>query len=308
MLVNITFESATGVLQVVKRFRAIAVINLIQSLITASLILGAFLTESGLIAVLLAYLIGKSFAGIVTSVVAVQQLKTTLGTGWWRASLRLIPDWGAVGRFAISTNLTGTLNLVTRDSESLWIALLRNPTEAGYFKIALGVINLVMLPIQPFIGPTYTEISQTVAQRYWSQTTELLKRVSQLAGAWTIAASGLLALFGSWVIELLYGTEFGPAYPALVVLLIGYGFANVLFWNRPLLLALGMPGYPVKVAVVFGLFKTGLGIWLVPRFGYLAEAALLSGFFLSTIGLNVRRGLAEIRAQQREPRLSQTSA
>ncbi len=188
------------------------------------------------------------------------------------------------------------------------MSFLRSPLEAGYYKIALGVINLVMIPVQPLIGTTYTEMARAISLRSWQATTDLLKKVTALAGTWTLATGFGLAAFGGWVIERLYGAEFGPAYPALVILLVGYGFANILYWNRPLLLALGMPTYPLKVAALFGLVKTGLGIWLVPGLGYLAQAALMSGFFLTTIGANVQRGVREIRMRRIEPRLSQSGA
>ena len=52
MLVNATYETATGVLQATKRFRTIAAINLVQSLITAALIFYAFLTDRSIVAVM----------------------------------------------------------------------------------------------------------------------------------------------------------------------------------------------------------------------------------------------------------------
>jgi O-antigen/teichoic acid export membrane protein len=306
LLANATFETATGVLQVANRFRTIAIINLIQSLVTAGMIFAAYLAGRGLLEVLLAYLAGKTFAGLATSALAFFELRKTLGPGWWRASLRLGLDWAALRRFAFSTNLNGTLNLITRDSETLWISFLRNPLEAGYYKIALGVINLVMLPVQPLIGTTYTETARTLAQRSWQATTDLLRRVSTLAGLWTVAAAAGLAVFGNWVISQLYGGEYAPAYPALLILLVGYGFANILYWNRPLLLALGLPTYPLKVAALFGALKTALALWLVPQYGYLAEAALMTAFFLTTISANVRRGLQEIGVRRRAPQLAES--
>ena len=297
LVTNATFETATGILQARNRFRTIAAINLAQSLITATLILSAYLAQGGVLEVLGAYLVGKVFAGLAISWIAFWELRRLFGPGWWRVPLETIPNWRPLARFALSTNLNGTLNLVTRDSETLWVALLRSPVEAGYYKIALAVINLVMMPVQPLIGTTYAEISKTIARREWRQTSGLLRKVSLLAGAWTVAAVGGLAILGTWLIQWLYGTEYGPAYPALILLLVGYGFANTFFWNRPLLLALGMPVYPLKTAAVAGLFKTGLAVWLVPGYGYLVEAALLSGFFLASIGLNVRRGLQEVRVR-----------
>jgi O-antigen/teichoic acid export membrane protein len=186
------------------------------------------------------------------------------------------------------------VNLVVRDSETLLVGALRSTVEAGYFRIALGVINLVMLPIEPFISTTYADIARTVAQKEWKLTRRLLKRVSAITGLWTLAAGGVLALFGYWLVPVLYGAEFRPAYPALLLLLVGYGFANFLNWNRSLLLALGMPIFPLKVSLLVGTLKTMLTFILVPGLGYVVEAGILSGYFIGSIGPNAWRGWREI--------------
>jgi O-antigen/teichoic acid export membrane protein len=199
-----------------------------------------------------------------------------------------------MGMFAINTNLNGTVNLLVRDSETLIIGFFRSQAEVGYFRNALSIINLVMMPIDPFIGPTYAQIARTVSQREWVLTTRLLKRVSAISAAWTLTAGGILALFGWWIIPFLYGKAYSPAYPAVLILLIGYGFANILQWNRPLLLALGMPDYPLKVAAISGAVKSAFSILLLPVAGYLGEAAILSAYFLASITLILRRGLNEV--------------
>jgi O-antigen/teichoic acid export membrane protein len=246
LLSNAFFETSTGVLQAARLFNKIALVNLFQSLITAGLILYAYLTQGGMLGVLMAYLAGKTFAGLAVSVLAARQVTRQLGAGWWRAPLSLLPEWRELGRFAISTNLQGTVTLVARDSETLIITFLRSPVEAGYFKIAQAMINLVLMPIEPFIATTYAEISRTISSRKWLQTHRLLKRVSLISAGWTVTAGGLMGAFGWWLIPFLYGSEFGPAYPAFLILLAGYGFANIFHWNRPLLLALGRPRLSVE--------------------------------------------------------------
>jgi O-antigen/teichoic acid export membrane protein len=223
-----------------------------------------------------------------------------LGPGWWRASHKLLPKWREMGLFAINTNLNGTVNLLVRDSETLIIGFFRSQTEVGYFRNALSIINLIMMPIEPFIGPTYAQITHTIAQHQWALTTRLLKRVSAIAAAWTLSAGGVLALFGWWIIPFLYGKAYLPAYPAVLILLVGYGFANILQWNRPLLLALGMPDYPLKVAALTGLVKSIFSILLLPLVGYLGEAVILSGYFLASISLILRRGLSELTSRAAE--------
>ncbi len=295
LLSNLIYETSTGVLQACGHFDRLATVNLSQSVVTATAILLAFVFKGGMVAVLAAYLLGKTVAGGAIVFFAWRELKKQLGDGWQRVSWDAIPHWRELASFAVNTNLHGTVNLAVRDSETLWIAGFLSPLEAGYFRLALSVITLVMMPIDPFIGPTYAQISRTIAQRQWQLTTRLLKRVSLLAAAWTLSAGGFLALFGWWVIPFIYTAKYRPAYPAFVILLIGYGFANIFQWNRPLLLALGKPGYPFQVSAVTGVIKTVLTLTLTPVFGYLAESAILSAYFVASISLILRRGLVEIR-------------
>ena len=55
------------------------------------------------------------------------------------------------------------------------------------------------------------------------------------------------------------------------------------------------PGYPVLVQFLVGLVELALIFLLVPQLGYLALAAILSGYFVVSIAINVWRGLKEIR-------------
>jgi O-antigen/teichoic acid export membrane protein len=300
ILTNAFYETSLGVLQVSRLFKRIALVNFIQSVLTASIILWAYLSQGGILEVLLAYLVGKTFAGLAVAVLAYRQLSLSVGGGWLGAPLHLLPERRELFRFAISTNLTGTVNLIARDSETLLIAFLRSPVEAGYYRIALTLINLVMLPIEPLISTTYAEISRTVSRKDWGLTRRLLKRVSAISAAWTLSAGGVMAALGWLIIPLLYSQEYLPAYPALLILMVGYGFANIFNWSRTLMLALGMPAYPVKVSAAAATVKTAGTFAFVGVYGYLLQAFLLSGYFLAANGLVLLRGLGEIRSRMAE--------
>jgi len=159
----------------------------------------------------------------------------------------------------LSTNFSGTINMVVRDSELLWVGGLFSPTIAGYYKVAMSVINLIIMPINPFIATTFPEIVRNVANKMWMHLKSLLKRVSFISIIWTGAVTlvlllvGKQLLFAKWIpwrghLASIYKAEYLPAYPILLILLIGFGIGNILYWNRNLLLAFNRADYPLKVS------------------------------------------------------------
>lgn len=304
LLANLVYETSTGVLQATDNFKQVARANFYQSLVLTVLIAAVFfldllkVTAWGLTGILAAYLVGKTIAGVVVTGSASRELKRRLGPGWMRASLRLIPDWKPILRFAFSTNLNGTVNLFARDNVRLYIAALVSTAAVGYFSLASKLINLIMVPLDPLIAPTYAEMTRTIAARQWTATRKLLKQVSAISAAWTLLAGGGLAAVGWWLIPFVYGREMAPAYPAFLLLLIGYGVANIANWNRPLLLALGKPAYPLLIAAAAGAVEVALIFLLVPRGGYLVGAAIVAGYFVVSIGWTVWLGLRIMKREE----------
>ena len=298
LLANLVYETSVGVLQTTNQFKQVARANFYQSLALTVLIIAAFALKLGILGILTAYLIGKTIAGILVALSALRELNNTVGPGWMRTSLRLIADWRSILRFAFSTNLNGTVNLFARDNIRLYLAWFLSNAQVGYFRLATSLINLVMLPIEPFIWPTYSEITRTIAQRQWGATRKLLKQVSTIGGIWTLIAGGGLIALGWWIIPLLYGSEMAPAYAGVLILLIGYAFANILNWNRPLLLALGHPTYPLMVAALLGAIEVLLMILLVPGNNYLVGAVIFSAYLAISVTWNALRGLSILRREE----------
>ena len=310
ILANITTETATGVLQVGGHFRSQALINLTQSVLVAGLIILVALRGGGLLEVLLAYLAGKAVLGLGPILMALYWLPRMLGQDWWQAPFNLLPPWREFLGFGASTNLSGTINVFARDSEVQWVGYFFGLEAVGYYKVALALINLVVMPINPLIATTYPEITRAFATHQWQRLRDLLRRVTVISAGWTAAvALGLLlfgqaVLFSDWTILgrsfHLYRPEYLPAYPLLLVLLAGYGTANICFWNRPLLLAQGMAGYALRVSLGAMLLKIVLTLALLPKAGYLAEAWILSGYFILSVGTLVWRGLRGLRQAEAE--------
>jgi O-antigen/teichoic acid export membrane protein len=116
-----------------------------------------------------------------------------------------------------------------------------------------------------------------------------------MALAYSGAAGLVLLLFGPLLIRVIYTPEFLPAYPAVLILLVGLLVANTFYWNRIALLALGYPDYPAKVNLVAAGLKIAGIFLLVPKFGYIGSAFLLAGFYLFSVSLNVRKTLKVLK-------------
>ena len=304
LLGNLIYETCVGVLQSLRHFDRLARINMLQSLLTFLLVVVAFGLRQGVWMVLLAYLAGKLLAGFGLLWLTLAALNKALGAGWWRAGSPQPGLGKKLFAFAFSTNINATVNLLVRDNIPLILGGLRSQIEVGYFKLALSLINLIMLPIEPFIWPTYAEINRTIAGRQWSNTRRLLSRVSLIAAAWTVSAGTGIAFLGPWLLPLVYGASAMPVYPAIMLLLVGYGFANIFNWNRPLLLALDQPIFPLLASALGGAAALAATFWLVPRFGYLMQAAILSAYFVASISVILWRGLSEIKRLARQDKLA----
>jgi len=258
--------------------------------------------------VMMAYLAGKCIFGLGMLTGALYHSNRLLGNGWWKVRARGAVEWRSMISFAFSTNLSQTVNMIMRDSEVLWVGYFLNSTAAGYYKFALAIMNVILMPITPFIQTTFPEMTKAVARKAWGQIRDLLRRTSLIAIAWTgVVVVGLLTA-GTWLLGLFKNGEFLPSLPIIWVLLIGFSFANILFWNRSLLLAFGRPHYPLIAAAVAGVIKIVLMFLLVPKFGAVMQAAALSLFFILSIGAITLEGLSGLRKAERQAILVEGSA
>ena len=294
LLANFNTETSTGILQITDKIKLQGTINLIQSIVTALMVVATFLLKGPLTFVLATYLIGKVMMGLGIFIAAQIHLRRALGGGWWKAPFASLPSFRELARFAISSNLSATIILIFRESEILWVGYFLNSSAAGYYRVAYNIVILLSIPADPLILTVYPELNRLIVQRAWPRLRDFLRKVTTLSFAYNMLMALGLILFGHWVL-LVFGSQYVVAYPALMALLIGIAFNYTFFWNRPLLLSLNLPVFPLWATLLAGLFKVGLAFPLVPRYGYVMEGVLLSLYFIVSVGLMVWRGLAEIR-------------
>jgi O-antigen/teichoic acid export membrane protein len=295
LLANFNYETSIGILQVTDKIKWQGNINLIQSIITSLIIVAAYLWNGTLQVVLGAYLLGKIILGLGMFIVAQVQLHRTLGRAWWKTPLSTLTSPRELIRFAISSNISATVIKIFRESELLWVAFFLSKTAVGYYSVAYTIVGFLAIPADPLISTTFPEINRLVVQKAWPRLKDFLRKITSLSFAYNLALGLGLVLFGRWLILIYSGEQYIPAYPALIALTIGLVFNYTLFWNRPLLLSLGLPEFPIYVTLIVGLLKLALAFLLIPRYGLVAAGALLSFYYIASVGAMVIRGLKEIQ-------------
>ena len=299
LLANFMTETSTAILQVGDQFRKLAFINFLQSLLTAIWIVILFFSGGNLFQVLLAYLAGKFLYGVGIFLLGINTMRKIIGPLWWRTTFSKLENIKGLLKFAFSTNISSTLNLFIRDSEVLWVGYFLSPLYAGYYKFSVAVINAVILPVSQFITVTYPQINKKVISKQWNDLKRLLRSTSLIAFAWIMICTAGLLIIGEWVLSFIKDGAYVPALPYIYILIIGYGFASIFFWNRNLLLSFNLPGLPIKIMAIVGTIKTILMFLLIPRFGYLMQGGLLSAYFIVSIGVMVYLGLKKISLEEK---------
>ena len=301
LLCNSNAETATGVLQITNKIKTRGKLNLIQALFSAAIIVAVFSWNeragvgagTALLAVLAAFLLGKAILGIGLFVAGWSELDRVLGRDWRHADISTLPSLRELFGFALSSNLSATAILVFRESEVLWVGLFLNNEAAGLYKVAYTIVGLLSVPADPLILSVYPEANRLVVQKAWRRLEDFLKKITSLAFLYNVVLALGLLLLGRWLLSI-YGGQYTVAFPAILALLAGLVFNYTLFWNRPLLLSFGLQNFALGAIVIAGVLKVGLAIPLVPRYGYVMEAILLSAYYIISVGLIVWRGLREL--------------
>lgn len=312
ILGGIVMETANGILRVINRYKSIALVSLIQNIIVAGIVFFATINNLGLMGILSAYMIGKVLLGVVPVILCAVWLPKTIGPKWWKAPISLIDDKKSILRFTISTNISSTINLLARDGELLWVGALLSPLYAGYYKTAMTVINMVLTPINPLIDTSFPEMNRAIIQKKWGKIKRLLGKITAISAVWTGAAFVGLLFLGKPLLfhEVnflglsfqIFKEEFLPAYDIIMILMFGYGIANILFWNRTLLLTFSEADYATTVSFYTMLVKMFMTVVFVPRGAYYIEAILLSAYLAVSVLIMTWHGLRKLRkAELAEP-------
>jgi O-antigen/teichoic acid export membrane protein len=281
ILIDCVLEPMTGVLQVFDRFRVQAIADVLGKVVSLVAVVAVFVAHGGMLAVILAYLSGNAVSTGLIVVYAMREIAERFGRGWWRTPMSVLRGRRReLGGFALSTNLGGTLSMIVKDSELLWLGYFTTPAAAGLYKLAKSWIAMVVIPAAPLVKSFYPEIARTVAARQLDRTRQLLRKGTLLAATWIVPVGLCFLAASPFMVPWLYGPDYRGAIPVFALLLLGMGISDILFWVRPMLLALGRADVSLRITAMHTVLKVVLVVWLVPTGKAVAMAGITGGLFI----------------------------
>jgi O-antigen/teichoic acid export membrane protein len=301
VLAGLVSETSQGILQLYGRYRRYSLASAVGAAVSLAGIAAAGASGRGSVGVLVGLVVGALATGLILGVSALVEVRQRLGASWWTTQLGVLSGrWRSVLVFVSSTNMSATLSMVAKDGDVLWLGLFRSPTEAGLFRLAYSLAGLVFLPLGSLVQSIYPELARQAAHKQWEEFRRLVRRGTALAATYIVPSTVVVAAASVPLIGFVYGREFVPAAPALFILLVGMGVANLFFWARPALLALHRPEYQMRVAFALVAVKLAAVFILVPLTGYVGSAALATAIYIPGSAILVWK-VREIVAQAQRP-------
>jgi len=174
-------------------------------------------------------------------------------------------------RFAIHVNLTSSLTAAWGPIARLVVGGLIGPAAAGIYRIAASLADSAQKPADLLGKAYYPEVVRMdlKSKKPW----KLMMRGTVLATAAGVVGLLVLLVAGRPLIDALFGSEFLPAYPVLLLLMAVPLLAMISFPLVPMLYALDRPAAPLNARLAATVLYFAIVAPLSWRFGVTGAAA-----------------------------------
>jgi O-antigen/teichoic acid export membrane protein len=195
-------------------------------------------------------------------------------------------------RFSIHVNLTASLVAAWGPIARLVVGGLVGPAGAAIYRVAASLADSAQKPAEMLGKAYYPEVVRMdlATKAPW----KLMLRGTVLAMAIGVLAL-LLLLGGRALIDALFGAEFLPAYPVLLVLMLAPLLAMFGFPLAPMLYTLDRPDAPLKARLVGTILYFAIVAPLAWRFGVIGAALAFVLGYATMVAVNALQLAREYR-------------
>ncbi|MEI6558597.1 MAG: oligosaccharide flippase family protein [Rhodospirillaceae bacterium] len=200
------------------------------------------------------------------------RLPALAGAGLLRRRHELDAFWGFMG----ATFLWSICSSAIKEADTLVLGFFRPAEEVGWYRLAKSLAATVMRVGEMLSQVIYQDFSELVVRR---DLAEVRRRVLVLCRTWLpVVSVGTLVgiLVARPMIVLVFGAAFEPSVLPFQMLLLASGFVTMVFWVRPIVLALELYWYNFRITVVQGLLLLPLNVVMCQAYGMLGATATLA--------------------------------
>ena len=185
-------------------------------------------------------------------------------------------DIGAFWSFMGATFFSSIFSSMIKEADTLVLGFFRSADEVGWYRLGKSLAAAVMR-IGEMLGLViYQDFSELVVR---GELAELRQRILLLCRTWLpLVAVGTAVgiVVARPAIVLLFGAAFEPSTLTVQVLLVAGGIVTMLFWVRPMVLALELYWYNLWVTMVQGVLLLPLNVVLCQTWGVPGATATLA--------------------------------
>ncbi|WP_458766441.1 oligosaccharide flippase family protein [Cupriavidus basilensis] len=185
--------------------------------------------------------------------------------------------------------LISIVNLVNGQTDMLMLGLFGSPEQVAVYKIAFTWAAFCTFFMTAIDAVIFSKVSGLFLLGKVDELQVLLQNGSRLSFFFAVAVFLFLVVFGEKLVALLYGVQFLPAYPLMLILGVGQLINAFVGSVHGVLNLTHNESYTLKGAIVSAVLNIVLNAVLINKFGVLG-AALSSMFtliFLNTVLLLV---------------------
>ncbi|MCL6250594.1 oligosaccharide flippase family protein [Altererythrobacter sp. KTW20L] len=203
-------STPTGILRLHDRYARAATADSVTSVVRV--------TGAGLVALLApsipAFLLVWALGEVATTATYWYFARKSQPLYWRHMSLRRVPaSEPGVWRFVTGTTLSGMLSITSRQVLVLVLGSLGGAALAGLYRVASQLGEGVLKLAQALLKAVYPELVRSPAAAK-----AIAARIGRIAVATGMAAVVLALVAGRWVIGVIAGDEFLPAYTPMILL------------------------------------------------------------------------------------------
>ena len=211
---------------------------------------------------------------LVSLVVATSVAHVSVVRSWPAAAVEA-PEERETGEWwgmAFPILWAGVMHLGIGRADPAMLGWLATPGAAGLYAVAFKMAEFLIfgiMAINVIAAPLISQLHSTGERR---ELQRMLSLAAKGIAVYTIPLAVALLITGPWLLPLVFGEEFGAAYPALAWLVAAKS-SDALAGSVGFLLA--MTGYQVvaaRILTVAAILKIALNFLLIPRYGEVGAA------------------------------------